>query len=112
MSGTNRHVLRYSADLSTDDTWRLTVVDDGIGVPPVGAVMNGVECRMFIGGTRYDVKIRLRWRILGKGVFVTPSDSDHTLWITQPAKIADGLVYRELQLERAPPRAADVMSDW
>ena len=108
----SRHVLRYSVDLSVDDTWRLTVVDDGVGPPGPTAPKNGVECRMVIGGTRFDVKIRLRWRILGKGVFVAPADTDRTLWITQPAKIADGLVYRELQLERASPLAAQAMSDW
>jgi len=109
-----RHVLRYSAALAFDDAWRLTVVDDGVGPPGPSAPKNGIECRILIGRVRYDAKIRLRWRILVKGevTFVAPADTDLTLWITQPARIADGLVYRELQLERAPRSAAEVMSDW
>ena len=108
-SNVTRTVLRYDSALEQDNSWRLNDSKDGILV------------RVKIGGVSHSGGAFLRWRILSSGVdlqkaakrvFVAPADSELSIWITQPCVVAEGLLPIELQLERAPEWATEVMEGW
>ncbi len=105
MNETIRHALRFDTTLGGPNTWRISPTEDGI---EIRATIGGVE-RLAEG----QYHLPMRWRHIVKGAtFVSPADTDRTLWVTQPVRIVPDVLPRELQLERASDGAKKVMSEW
>lgn len=104
MTETRRHLLKYDALLSKNDTWRLTLSGSDIKA--------GIEVKLTAGGLCHHTEVSLRWRLLVKGaVFIAPANSDRTTWVTQPVRVLD-LLPLMLQLDGAPDHVIATMSEW
>jgi hypothetical protein len=102
---TFRHVLRYDPGLGDVDTWRL--LDDG----------SGIALRLKVGPVECASEIECRWQTRSAAewpaaVHIQPMDDAGSLWISRSVELGGGILRRELQLEKAPEHAAQVMLTW
>jgi hypothetical protein len=98
-----RVVLIFNAGLCAANTWRVSQFRDGI------------EYCVNVGGVEYRGEFPARWKRYDPAqtsTFISPVDSSGNVWLTAPVRLGEGLLLRELQLNRTPENVAMSMQKW